>query len=151
MRRNDKEVKDPEIIEQVLKTAQICRVGFLDEVYPYIVPMNYGYADNHIYFHCAPEGKKIELIRRNNKVCFEIELFHDLVSAEVSCDWTTKFRSVIGYGLISILQETLEKIDALDIIMKQHGKLDNEYNERLLNRVGILKLEIKSVTCKQSG
>ena len=151
MRRKDKLIEDKKIIKKILTNSKICRIGLFDKNHPYIVPMNYGYSNDSLYFHCAPDGKKIDLIKRNNKVCFEIEHSHEIVKKEVSCNWTTKYLSVIGYGAIEIIYDTDEKKNGLNIIMKHHGKKENIYDDKLVNKVVILKLNISSLTAKQSG
>ena len=90
------------------------------------------------------------MIKKNNKVCFEIEDSYKVVESEVSCEWTTKYRSLIGNGKIEIINDFAEKEAGLDVIMQQHGKKDNSYQKKLVDRVYILKLNIKSVTGKQS-
>ena len=79
--------------------------------------MNYGYRNGFIYFHSAPAGKKIELIKANCRVCFEIEHHYSVVKGEVACDWTSRFRSLMGTGTIEILTGNDDKKEALDIIM----------------------------------
>ena len=68
-----------------------------------------------------------------------------------SCDWTTKFCSLMGTGTIEIVTDYKKKIEGLDILMKQHGKNQNTYNEKLVEFIVILKLKIKEITGKQSG
>lgn len=150
MRRKEKEIKDKIIIDKILTSAIICRVAFHDDPYPYVVPMNYGHNDGSLYFHCAQEGKKIDLIKRNNKVCFEIEMSHELITDDVSCKWSTKYQSLIGYGEIEIISDNEEKKKGLDVIMIQHGKKENLYNENAVKKVTVLKLKITNVTGKQS-
>lgn len=151
MRRKERKIEDQAIIQNILNTSQICRIGLSDTDYPYILPLNYGYSDNALYFHCAPEGRKIDLIRKNNKVCFEIESDYRLVTDEVSCKWTSEFRSLIGIGTIEILNSAEEKVKGLDIIMKQHGKEDNQYPPKMLDKLLVLKLNIKELSGKQTG
>ena len=151
MRRKEKEIKEKEIINEILNNSQICRIAILDDDYPYIVPMNYGYDNNSIYFHCATNGRKIDLLRLNNKVGFEIEQSHEVVKNELSCKWTTNYRSIIGYGKIVIINDFEQKKKGLDIIMRQHGKTKNLYNDNAIKNVLILKLNIKDLTAKQSG
>jgi len=151
MRRKERHIEDQTIIQDILNTSHICRIGFSDTDYPYILPLNYGHEDNVLYFHCAPEGRKIDLIKKNNKVCFEIESKYRLVTDEVSCKWTSEFRSLIGIGAIEILYRAEEKVKGLDIIMKQHGKDDNQYPPKMLDKLLVLKLDIKELTGKQSG
>jgi nitroimidazol reductase NimA-like FMN-containing flavoprotein (pyridoxamine 5'-phosphate oxidase superfamily) len=151
MRRKDKEIHDSAIIQEILNKSLICRIALFDEVYPYIVPMNYGYHDHNLYFHCAIKGKKIDLIKKNNKVAFEIEYFHEIIKKELSCDWTTKYRSIMGTGFIDIITDNDEKRKGLDILMQQHGRKANTYNEKSLKRVVVLKLSITELSAKQSG
>ena len=68
MRRKDRQITDKDIINEILLKSDIARIALFDNEYPYIIPMNYGYKDNALYFHCAPEGKKLDLIKRNNNV-----------------------------------------------------------------------------------
>lgn len=151
MRRNEKEIEDKDIINEILSKSHICRIGLFDNEYPYVVPMNYGYNENSLYFHCSSKGKKLDLIRKNNKACFEIEQSHEVIKNEVSCKWTTKYRSVIGFGNIDIVTDYNEKIEALDFIMSQHGKEDNHYKDELIDKIVTLKLNISNLTAKQSG
>ena len=150
MRRKDKEIKNKERINEILSNSLICRLAFTDKEYPYIVPLNFGYQSNVLYFHCALEGKKIDLINQNNKVSFEITNSYDIVKNDISCKWTTKFSSIIGYGKIEIIKDFKEKVKGLDIIMQQHGKKENSYSEKVVDKVNILKLKIESLTAKQS-
>lgn len=151
MRRKEREIVDKEIIKEIILNSKICRLGIMGKEYPYIVPLNYGYRDNSLYFHCAQEGKKLDLIRDNNKVCFEIEARYEILKDEVSCKWTTKYSSIIGNGRIVILTKTADKINGLNIIMEHHGKMDNSFNEKVLCKLIILRLDIEDLTAKQSG
>lgn len=151
MRRKERNIENQTIINEILNTSHICRIGLFDTDYPYILPLNYGHKDNTLYFHCATEGRKIDLIKKNNKVCFEIESEYRLVTDEVSCKWTSEFRSLIGVGEIEIIHNTEEKVKGLDIIMQQHGKVDNQYPAKILGKLLVLKLNIKELSGKQSG
>lgn len=73
MRRTEKEIQDKDSINEILSTALICRVGFSDDEYPYIIPMNYGYNNDALYFHCALDGKKIELLNRTTKFVLKLK------------------------------------------------------------------------------
>ncbi len=151
MRRKDKLIEDKTIIEEILNTALICRIALFDTEYPYILPMNYGYQDHVLYFHGAAAGRKINLIKQNNKVGFEITHSHKVLEDEVSCNWTTKYRSIIGTGTIEIITNFEEKKKGLDIIMQQHGKKENSYKDKTVERVAVFKLTINDLSAKQSG
>ena len=151
MRRLDKQINDDKIINEILSKSNICRIALHDDVYPYVVPLNYGYHKNSLYFHCALTGKKIDLIKKNNKVSFVIEQGHKVIKSDISCNWTTKYRSIFGQGMIDIITDHQKKKEGLDIIMQHHGKNDNFYNKSIVDKILILKLSIKSMTAKQSG
>jgi nitroimidazol reductase NimA-like FMN-containing flavoprotein (pyridoxamine 5'-phosphate oxidase superfamily) len=151
MRRKDKEITDTEIITKILSQSDTCRIAMFDKNYPYIVPLNYGYFDNTIYFHSASSGKKIDLLKQNCKVCFEIEYANEIVKHEKSCHWTTKYRSIIGFGNVDIITDYEQKKRGLEIIMEHYGKFDNEFNDSQIDKIVILKLNIESISGKQSG
>ena len=73
MRRKDKEVVDRERIDEIIRGAQVCRLAMIDGDEPYLVPLSFGYDGRAIYFHSAVEGRKVEALRRNARVCFEID------------------------------------------------------------------------------
>lgn len=151
MRRKNNEITDPLIIEEILRTARIVRLAMSDAGEPYLVPLNYGYCDGALYIHCAKEGRKIDILRYYPRVCFEIEGTHQLVTGPKACDWTMKYRSLIGYGRVEILELTEDKIAGLDILMRHFGKTDNTFQAEHVENIFILKLNIESVTGKQSG
>jgi uncharacterized protein len=152
MRRKDKEITDEAVIREILEKSSICRIGLLDGDLPYIVPMNYGFAEGALFFHTARVGKKIELIQRNKRVCFEIEYAAEIIRHEQSCSWSTRYRSVIGYGIMEMITDAGEKKKGLDVIMAQNGKKDNNhYHEPYVARIVILKLTIDQISGKQSG
>jgi len=151
MRKKDKEIKDKGEIESILNTAEICRLGLCDNKIPYIVPLNFGYRDNCIYFHSFPEGQKMDFLKRNNNVCFEVDLDCKLVKAGNPCDWGMKYRSVIGFGRASFVQDRKQKKAALDIIMAHYSNGTYDYPENVMNALSVIKVRIESVTGKKLG
>lgn len=153
MRRKDREITDLEEIKGIMDKCDVCRVGLFDEKYPYIVPLNFGYEQKdsalELYFHGAKEGKKLSLIKQNNKACFEMDCSHNLVVGEDACDYTMEFESVIGYGTIVLLEEE-EKMDALKGLMKQYTKDSNlTYNPMDVKAVTVFKLVVEEITGKR--
>ncbi len=153
MRRKDKEITDQKIIREILESSEICRLGLVDNNEAYIIPVNFAFHDGSIYIHSAMNGRKMEILKRNNKVAFEMESLTSIISGPQPCDWTARYRSVMGKGVIDIEVNTEQKKQALDLIMKKYGWQNNElvYDDALLLRVCILKLKIESITGKQSG
>lgn len=124
----------------------------IDDERPYILPFNYGYKDNCIYIHSASEGKKIDLLRKNNRVCFELEYKGEIIKHDDPCKWATRYQSVVGYGTIEILTEFEQKRNGLDIIMAHNGaEKMSTYNIKQVESIVILKLTITEITGKQSS
>lgn len=152
MRREDKKISDNNTIESILKSASVCRLGLADKGTPYIVPVNFVYHDNVIFIHSSKEGRKIEMIMKNNYACFEIEDKSEIIPSDLPCSISTKYRSLIGYGRISFIDDPIEKTSALNIFVEKFGgKKDSSYTFPLIQKVSILKLEITEISGKQSG
>ena len=154
MRRSDKEIKNKETIQWVLKKAQVCRIALCDNNKPYIVPMNFGFDDNYLYLHSAPEGHKMNILSKNRNICFEVDIKNELVKSEIACDWGMKYYSVIGYGKADFIDDIEEKKKVLDIIIEKYNENDLEsieYSKSSLNKVAIFRVAIEEITGKKSG
>jgi nitroimidazol reductase NimA-like FMN-containing flavoprotein (pyridoxamine 5'-phosphate oxidase superfamily) len=151
MRRKEKEITSLEEIEEIVKKAKVCRIGLVDGDEPYILPVCFGYEGKALYFHSAPEGRKIDLIRRNNRACFEIDTDVEIVSGEKPCGWTARYRSVIGTGRAVILEKNEEKRHGLGVIMRQYSPDISELHFEKLDSVSVVKIEIDRITGKKSG
>jgi hypothetical protein len=152
MRKTNLEITDTAVIEEILSGSEICRIAMIDDGKPYLLPFNYGYKDNCIYIHSAVSGKKLDVLQKNNSVCFEVEQFEGIFKHEKACKWTTTYRSVIGYGTVEIMTDFDQKINGLEIIMSQHGDPGvHTFEARQINAMVILKLCITSITGKQSS
>lgn len=150
LRRQDKEVADLGEIEEIIKKAIVCRLGLADKDEIYIVPVNFGYERNAIYFHSALEGRKVELIKRNNKVCFEIEADVGIEKTDKS-NCSVQYRSVIGMGRAYILESDEEKLRGLKAIMRQCTGSEYSFSWERLDSVLVVEIKIENITGKQSG
>jgi len=152
MRKANQEITDKSVLNEILSRSKICRLGMIDNGLPYVLPFNFGFHEDCIYIHSAPAGKKIDLLKENPLVCFEVEQQADIVEDEVACKWSTLYRSVVGYGNVEIVTGFEEKKRGLEIIMTQHGyqgKMDFDTKE--VEFIVLLKLKIESMTGKQSS
>lgn len=149
MRRSDREITAPKAIEEFISNEQIIRIAFYDDGEIYIVPVNYGYINNTFYFHGAKAGRKYELSKNLPSVGFEIDGKYKLVTSDCACEYTAEFQSVIGTGVLSIVEEKEEKIIGLNALMKQTtGKFHWDYSEKMLDTVAVFKLEVRKMSCK---
>jgi nitroimidazol reductase NimA-like FMN-containing flavoprotein (pyridoxamine 5'-phosphate oxidase superfamily) len=150
MRRQDKEITSQEDLEAIIAQSAVCRLAMIDGDEPYIVPMNFGYAGNQLYFHSARQGRKIDILRRSNRVCFEFDVDHQVVEAERACKWGFRFQSVIGTGTVDFIDEPQAKHKALHIIMGQYSDQTFEFDERAVNTTVVFRVTIESMTGKRS-
>ena len=118
---------------------------------PYVVPVSFGYDGKAIYFHSAQQGQKIDFITANNRVCFEFEGEVRLLANESSpCNWTFSFQSVIGNGRVVELIDVQERTRALECIVKQYASSAAPFETSRVSAVRVWKIEIESMTGKQS-
>ncbi|MEW6517638.1 MAG: pyridoxamine 5'-phosphate oxidase family protein [candidate division FCPU426 bacterium] len=151
MRQMEREIKDPAQVEALLKQGRILHVAWHDEPAPYVLAVNYGYADRRLYFHCAPEGKKLDLLRRDPRVGFEAEILAEIEPSERACGWETRFQSVVGWGQARIVETDEGKRRGLDVLMRQHsGREVWTYGEGPLARMVIVRIDVEHMTGKQS-
>ncbi len=149
--RTDKEIHDQNAIEATLEEAPVCRVGFAVENEPYVVPMTYAYLGGRLYFHGALRGKKIDLLRKNNRVCFEASVVGGPVPSTRTCGWSMSYRSVVGYGKAVLIEDAAEKKKALAAIARKYtGKGETDDVEDIVRRTTVIRIDIDSMTGKQS-
>jgi nitroimidazol reductase NimA-like FMN-containing flavoprotein (pyridoxamine 5'-phosphate oxidase superfamily) len=151
MRRKEKEITEKAAIEAIIKKSLVCRLALSDNNSPYIVPLCFGYKDKVLYFHGSLKGKKIDIIKKNQKVCFEFDTNTEIVKAEDACHWSVKYQSVICFGKAILLEDVEEKRKALNIIMSQYSDRSFQFNDAILKKMAVIKVEIESMTGKQSG
>ena len=151
MRRNEKEITDFARIEDVIRKSSICRLGLCRDSRAYIVPLNFGYQDKTLYFHSAKEGTKIEILKKNPDVCFEFDIDMGIVRLDESgCNWSNRYQSVVGFGKAIIIEGVEQKRDALDILMANYSDRKFDYPFSSIENTFTFKVEIESMTGKQS-
>jgi len=151
MRRSDREITDRAEIDGILKEAQVCRIALADEGVPYLVPLCFGYDGESLYLHSAPEGKKILLIQKNPRCCFEVDINDGIVRGDRPCSWGMRYRSIIGYGRVEILSDPDEKKHGLNCIMEHYHGGTHPFSDADLSRVTVIRIAIESMTGKKNG
>ena len=151
MRRKDREITDIALIEDVIRKSLVCRLGMSRNDQPYVVPLCFAYSDNTLYFHSAGEGLKLEILQQNPNVCFEFDIDHEVVQDDKPCKWSMNYRSVIGFGQASVVEDLEEKRKGLDAIMQHYAGRSFEYLEPAIENTVIIKVEVESMTGKKSG
>jgi len=141
-------ITDIDEMEGIIKEATCCRIGLVDNDEPYVVPVCFGYERDALYFHGAFAGRKVDLIKKNNKICFEIDtdVEVEIASLGIPCHAVEKYKSVIGVGRAYILEDDEEKTRGLNLIMKQYTKGDFSFPKSELDKTLVVKVDIKSIT-----
>ena len=151
MRQAQREIKDFDEKIKLLDKCQIIRLGLFDKDYPYIVPLSFGYEVKDgklfIYFHCAKEGKKIDLISNNNKVCVEADILNGYKKTERGV--TADYESIIAYGKAQEVFDG-EAIRGLELLLAHCG-IDGYSPEKcwLTKMVAVYKISVDEITAKK--
>jgi nitroimidazol reductase NimA-like FMN-containing flavoprotein (pyridoxamine 5'-phosphate oxidase superfamily) len=148
MRRNEREITDRKDIDDIIRRCRVCHLAMCVDGQPYVVPLNFGYDGRSLYFHTAPEGRKIDIIKSNNRVGFEFDILHDIVTAEQACKWGAKYESVIGSGTAEIVDTLEAKKDALEWIMRQYGSGTWDFKEEILKKTLVFRVQILEISGK---
>jgi nitroimidazol reductase NimA-like FMN-containing flavoprotein (pyridoxamine 5'-phosphate oxidase superfamily) len=150
MRRIDREITDLFEIESILNDVTVCRLGFADGGEPYIVPVCFGYMDGTIYLHSALSGKKIAMLEKNPRCCFEVDQCDTIIRTERPCEWGMRYQSVIGFGRAYFISDRKEKKHGLNCIMRHYGSEMHEFSDDDIRNVCVIRIDIDSMTGKKS-
>ena len=154
MRRSDREIKDKEKIERIIDSCYCLRIGLWDGKEVYMVPLNFGYVIKNdtyrFYFHGAKEGRKVDILKKNNEVGFEMDTNYQLHEAKEACNFSAGYQSIIGTGIVSFVEDKEEKIAALkQIMLHVSGTKQWELKEEMLQAVNVFQLDVKKISCKE--
>jgi len=151
MRRTDKEITDRKEIDDIIQEALVCRLAFAMYNEPYLVPVSFGYDGEHIYFHTARTGRKLDFIHANPRVCFEVERNVGIIPhPSEACKWSVSFESAIGYGTVSELLAPEEKTHAFMLIMAHYSGREWQIPPRRAADTRVWRLTVESITGKRS-
>lgn len=149
MRRNDREISDRDKINGIIARCKVCRIALCENNQPYVLPFNFGYDGKNLYFHSATVGKKIDIIKNNNRVGFEFDILHEIVTSENPCEWSSKYESVVGTGIAEFLESHQEKVKALECILSHYGGSSNEFMDSAISSVSVIRVAIVSISGKE--
>lgn len=148
MRRNDRQITDRSTIDGIIRRCSVCRLGMCDNGQPYIVPLSFGYDGCFLYFHAAAEGRKVDILKRNSRVCFEFDILEDVVPSDVACQWGMKYESVVGSGTAEIVEDANAKWAALEHVMRQYSSADWSFSEQVLKETLVICVSIREISGK---
>ncbi|WP_291707341.1 pyridoxamine 5'-phosphate oxidase family protein [Clostridium sp.] len=153
MRRVDREVKNIKDKIEIINSCKVVRLAMKDKEGLYILPLNFGYSylDDKLtlYFHSAKRGRKLEAIMENPEVAFEMDCAHRLIEAEIPCLYGFAYKSVIGNGVASIVEDMEEKKVALSLLMKHQAEKDFVFEDRHAKAVSVFKVDVTDFSAKE--
>ena len=153
MRRKDREVTDTTDIRAILDKAQVVHLAMIDGDWPYVVPMHYGYTLDTgrltLYLHCAREGRKLGILRRNDRVAFVLEAdVTPIPGGDIPCKYGASYASVMGEGRAVLLSDPAEKAAALHILMHTQTGCNFAMTEAMAETVSVIRVDVGSYTAK---
>lgn len=153
MRRSECEVTDPAVIQHMLGRATVCRVAMVDGNDPYLVPMNCGWDGDHLYLHAALQGRKLDILRANPRVCVEVDEDIQVVTGATGEECTATYVTILGTGAVSFVLDPQAKARDLNIILHQcHPGVPEEiFTNDALARVTVLEVQFDHLSCKAKG
>lgn len=152
MRRSDREVTDRAEILDIMRRCDVCRLALNDGGYPYILPLNFGMDTQNgrvtLYFHGAAQGRKYDIISRDNRASFEMDCSHRIVTRPERKSCTMEYESVIGRGRIEMVEGS-EKLAALKLLNAHYGAQKLEINQAVAQRTTVMRLVVEDMTAKR--
>ncbi|MFW9957444.1 MAG: pyridoxamine 5'-phosphate oxidase family protein [Candidatus Odinarchaeota archaeon] len=153
IRRKEKSIESEEEMFAVIEKAKYVTIAMCQDNEPYLVTLSHGLDRNKrcIYFHCAQEGKKIDILRVNNTVWGQA--INDGGYIDGSCDHlfvTTQFK-----GTVTFIKNIKEKEQALRVMihhLEQHPEkvIAAQITLKSLKRVNIGRIDIHFLSGKKS-
>lgn len=154
MRRKDREVTDIQNILSIIDECKVIRLAMIDGAKPYIVPLSFGYAyDNGsltFYCHSAKEGRKLDILRKNNVVAFELDCRGSLHVGSEPCRYSYYYASVLGEGTAEFLRGS-EKCSGMTSLMRHMAGREDLFTEEMLQNVEIIAIRVSSLSAKEKA
>jgi nitroimidazol reductase NimA-like FMN-containing flavoprotein (pyridoxamine 5'-phosphate oxidase superfamily) len=152
MRRKDKEMGDKAEVEEMLMGAEVGRLATCVNDEPYVVPLSFVYRDGRIIVHGAAEGRRMENIARNPRVCFEVDEA-ELMPSDDPCKYNYRYRSVVASGRAMVIEDPGARLEALRLLVEKYapGKGGMLTPERLRgSRLALVEIEVYEMVGKRS-
>ena len=152
MTKRELQITDLHEIKAILDTAKVLRLGLAVNNEPYVVPMNYGYTLENgrltLYLHSALRGKKLDMLRANPKVFFELDCDLKPFDGVKPCQYGLSYSSIMGRGTAHIVEDVEEKMRAMVHLMKTQTGKDFSFDEKLVSIVAVIRIDVEEYTAK---
>ena len=143
--------------EEIDRIINKCDVGYIAMVgrddSPYVIPMNFGLDGKHIYLHSGKEGKKIDILKFNNRVSMAFSTDHSMYirNESVACSYTMKYRSVLAHGILEFIENDNDKVYGLNVIMRHYSGKEFTYNSPAIKNVAVFRIVVEQFEARVYG
>jgi len=147
-------ITDKKEIEEIIHQCDVCFIGLTErDGSAYVIPMNFGYAEGELILHSGPEGKHINLIGIDNRICVTFCSERKLVyqHPDVACSYSMLSKSVVCKGRVTFIEDLTEKEAAMNLTMKNYTDKTFKYSKPALMNVKIWRVSIEEMTAKSFG
>lgn len=154
MRRKDREITDRAELKAILTAADSCHLALVDAGAPYLVTLNFGFVWEEefpvLYFHCAHDGRKAAILKADPRVCWSVDVGHELVLGDEDSHCTMRYQSLVGTGTVTFVTDPAEKKLGLDRIMGHYStKAEFRYPPQVVDQTTVLRLDTAELTGKK--
>jgi nitroimidazol reductase NimA-like FMN-containing flavoprotein (pyridoxamine 5'-phosphate oxidase superfamily) len=152
MTKREQQVTDEKQIQEILAQGKVLHLGLSVNDEPYVVPMNYGHVFEGeklvLYLHSALQGKKLDMLRTNPKVFFDITCNLLPFEGVKPCQYGLSYSSLMGKGVACVVEDPQEKLVAMKALMKTQTGKDFEFEPRWLDIVAVVRIDVAEFTAK---
>ena len=141
-------------LEEIIHQCDVCFIGLTErDGSAYVIPMNFGYAAGELILHSGPEGKHVNLISIDNRICVTFCSVRKLVNQhpDVACSYSMLSKSVLCKGKVTFIEDLTEKEAAMNLTMKNYTDKTFKYSKPALMNVKIWRVTIEEMTAKAFG
>ena len=147
MRRHERACNDKTFLTTMLQKAEVMTIAFQAGEFPYVIPVNFVYLDNALYFHCATEGRKLGCLKKTSGTGFSI---HELLEIDKE-EATSRYTSLYGEGRAALVDNHEEKQAALAALAKKYRcRCTLPVPAAMLEKTAVVKISIVSLSGKRN-
>lgn len=128
---------------------------------PYVVPLNFVWHNGAVYFHGAEQGRKADILERNNEACFTVSEEYGTITSPVPAHTDTAYMSVMIFGKAEHVSEREEAYEAMQAMLDKY--VEGYYKEPLAKKhlelyrsskgsaTRVFKISAETVTAKENA
>ena len=153
MRRKDREITDKKEILSILQKSKVMHLACCKDNIPYVIALNFAYEYENgqlsLFFHCANEGKKLDILKQNPHISFAINCDHHLLTADEACGYGYAFSSLMGEGIAKLVNAPQEKARLLSLLMLQQAQKEFSFDHNSLQGVTLCRINVTTLSAKR--